>query len=467
MLYFHPCAWAAGKIKFGLSASHSPPLLYTFENENMPIATGGFLYENSVAIAEELKEDYALIVVPRGRVSQELMSGALDVICHASMRWDPPYKNNVGWSEPLYSYSKVLVSAKNIPFADVEQIKNTTIGTVNDFAYPDLERGFKNQKLFRDDAPSVGANIIKLLGGRLDYIVMSELEFPFHSMNYPELQRSIFVLDKAEIRCALSKKSSLSLEKLNGAIERLKAKKILQKIWARYSNPKTIPTPLVYGLNNNDSPPFIFFEATGENPRVKGGVFFDLALEVGKQIQRPLIFALLPRGRLDSDLADGQVDLVCFNTEVWAGKFAKSYFWSVPIFQQVNYIVTLKSATKEASINSLKELSGMTIGTTLHFVYPTLDPLFEKRTLIREDADSGLANVTKLDFKRVNYIVLNNLEYIYYKKTNPLLHKLPIEIDPIDVKCAISKKSNLKLNQINAAIIKMKKNGQLDKVFAQ
>jgi ABC-type amino acid transport substrate-binding protein len=395
------------------------------------------------------------------------LSGALDIICHASVRWNPSYKDDVEWSEPIYSYNKVLVSNKNIPFSHVDQVKNTTIGTVNDFAYPDLDKSFKNQKLFRDDAPTVDANVVKLLGGRLDYIVMSELEFTFHSINYPELQRSTFILDKADIRCALSKKSSLSLEKLNGAIERLRAKKVLQKIWARYSNPRTIPAPLVYGLNNNDSPPFIFFEATRENPKVKGGVFFDLALEVGKQIQRPLIFALLPRGRLDSDLADGQVDLVCFNTEAWAGKFAKNYFWSVPIFRQVNYIVTLKNLAKESSVKSLKELSGLTIGTTLHFVYPTLDPYFEKGTLIREDADSGLANVTKLNFKRVNYIVLNNLEYIYYKKTNPLLQKIPIEIDPIDVKCAISKKSNLKLNQINAAIFKMKKNGQLDKVFAQ
>lgn len=466
-LYFASDIWAAEKIRFGLNASHSPPLLYKFENQNMPIATGGFLYDNSVALAEELKEDYSLVIIPRGRVPQELTSGNIDLICHSSTHWNTPYQNRVSWSKPLYTYTKVLVAKTDIPFTRIDQIKNVTIGTVEDFVYSDLAKRFENKTLFRDDATSIAVNISKLLGGRVDYIVMNELEFPYHKAANPQLKRSSFVLDKMDIRCALSQKSSLSLQKLNGAIDRLKKRQVLQKIYELYSNPRTIPAPLVYGLNNNDSPPFIFFDKTLENPTIKGGVFFDLALEVGKHIHRPLIFALLPRSRLDSDLAEGKVDIVCYDTEAWAGKYAKNYFWSMPIFQQSNYIVSLKSLTEDVNIKSLKELHGKTLGTTLHFVYPTLDPYFKNGTMIREDADSGLANMTKLNLKRVNYIVLNNLEYTYYKKTSPLLQKAPIDIDPIDVKCAISKKSNLKISQLNAAIITMKKNGRLEKVFAQ
>lgn len=468
LLCFLSSAQAADKIKFGLSASHSPPLLYKFENQNLPIATGGFLYENSVAIAEELHEDYSMVIVPRGRVPQELISGNLDLICHTSLDWNPPYKSNVEWSKPLHTFTKVLVSKSEIPFSSVDQIPvATTLGTVEDFVYPDLEKRFAAKTLFHDNAPSVGANVTKLLGGRVEYIIMSELEFPYYKAKNPSLKRSSFVFDKMDIRCALSRKSSLSLDRLNSAIDRLKERDFFHDNYLRYYNPKTIPQPIIYGLNNNDSPPFILFDTSTEPATVRGGVFFDLALEIGKQARRPLIFALLPRSRLHSDLAEGDLDLICFDTEAWSGKLATHYFWSSPIFRQSDHIISLKGTKEETNIKSLNDLKGKILGTTLNFVYPTLDPYFKKGLILREDADSGFANLTKLNLKRVNYIILNKLEYEFYKKTNPLLQRAPIDIDPIDVKCAISKRSAFKLNELNAAIQAMKKNGRMEKVFTQ
>lgn len=466
--FLNPGVEAATKIRFGLNGTHSPPLLYKLDNQKLPIATGGFLYEISVAIAEELQQDYDLVIVPRGRIPQELTNGDLDLICHTGPAWKPPYANDVRWSLPIYHFSRILVSTKPVTFTRVEDIpSSTTIGTLEDFHYPDLEKRFINKTLFRDNSPSVAANISKLNGGRLDYIVMTEIEFPYQKYKYPQLQRSSFAIDHINIRCALSRKSSLSLERLNLAIERLKSRGALQKIYQHYTNVKTIPRPVVYALNNNDSPPFIMFDTSTETPTVRGGIFFELALEIGKQLQRPLIFVLLPRSRLHSDLAEGTADLVCFDNEIWSGKFAKKYDWSLPIFRQSDHIISLKSLTGETRIRSLSDLKGQTLGTTLNFVYPSLDPLFKKGLITREDADSGYANVIKLNLKRLDHIVLNKLEYEFYKKTNPHLTRAEFDIDPIDVKCAVSKKSDLKIAELNAAISAMKKNGRLNKVFNQ
>lgn len=442
-------------------------MLYRFENQNLPIATGGFLYEISVAIADALNEPYDMVIVPRGRVPQELISGNLDLLCHASTGWSPPYRNQVDWSIPVYNYTKIIVGKTTLPFARIEDIPQTTIGTVDDFVYPELEKRFIDKTLFRDNAPSVSASVGKLLGGRLDYIVMNELEFQFYKEKHAQLQRSSFSIEKMDVRCALSRKSSLTLEKLNQTIEHLKEKQVLQKIYQRYMNAKTLPKPVVYALNNNDSPPFIHFDTSTEVPTVRGGIFFDLALEVGKHVRRPLVFVLLPRSRLHADLAEGTADLVCFDNEIWSGKFAKNYHWSIPIFQQSDHIISLKTLTGEVPVKSLHDLKGKILGTTLNFVYPSLERYFKNGTVVREDADSGYANVTKLNLKRLNYIILNKLEFEYYRKSNPLLQRAPFNIDPIDVKCAVSKKSDLKLNQLNAAIAAMKKNGRLDKVFEQ
>jgi ABC-type amino acid transport substrate-binding protein len=452
------------KLKFGFNPSNSPPLLYQFENETSPIATGGLIFEMSVAIAEELDDDYTLVRIPRKRIPAQLNNNKIDLICHNSIAWGHAFNDEVVWSKPLYSYANVLVGKKEIPFTWPEQVANVRIGTVENFMYNEFEPFFKTQILIRDDAPSVPISLKKLLADRVDYIVMSEVEYNYHKARHPELHRSSFVMGKTEIRCSLSKKSALSLQRLNRAIDQLLHKKTFQKIYDRYLDPKSVPEPFSYGLNGEHSPPFLLLES--EVPLVvRGGLFFEIGLEVAKRIKRPVTFVLLPRGRLDARLAEGQIVLVCYNNEVWAGEYAKMYDWSIPIFRQSNYIVGLKGAKADPSITSLVELKGKRVGTTLNFVYPAMTPYFDDGSIIREDAGSGSSNVEKLIGMRVPYILLNNLEYAYHKKLNPKIERAPLEIDPVEVKCAVSKKSDLKIEEINAAIMEMKRTGVMQRIF--
>lgn len=451
-------------LKFGFNPSNSPPLLYQFENESLPMATGGLIFEMSVAIAEELDDDYALVRIPRKRIPAQLNANKIDLICHNSMAWGHAFNDDVVWSKPLYSYANVLVGKKEILHNWPEQVADARIGTVENYMYQEFEPLFKTQTLTRDDAPSVLINLKKLLADRVDYVVMSEIEFNYHKSFHPQLHRSSFVIGKTDIRCSLSKKSPLTLQRLNRAIDQLTRKKFFQKTFAKYLDPKTVPEPISYGLNGEHSPPFLILES--EHPLVvKGGLFFDIGLEVGKRIKRPVTFVLLPRGRLDARLAEGQIVLVCYNNEMWAGEYAKMYDWSVPIFRQSNYIVGLKGSKTAPLVSSLAGLKGKRVGTTLNFVYPAVTPFFEDGSIVREDAGSGTANVEKLIGMRVPYILLNSLEYAYHKKLNPKIERAPFEIDPVDVKCAVSKKSDLKIEEINAAILEMKRTGRMQRIF--
>lgn len=455
----------AANIKFGIDASNSPPLLYQFDDPNFPLATGGFIYEVTVAIAEDLKQDYSISPLQQPKIIDDLKGDNLDLACHDNPQFDPALKDDFLWSSPLYTYSNVLVGKKDIPFKKSEQATDITIGTVEKNLYHELEEKFKNKVLQRDDSISVMESLKKLLDNHLDYVIMSEIEFSFYKITYPQLQKSSFTLDRAEVNCALSKKSSLSLAKLNKTIANLKSKKEFQKIYTRYSDPKTTPRPITYGMNDNNSPPFLQINNSTETPVIQGGLFFDLGLEIGKKLKRPIRFMLTPRKRLDPGLADGEIELVCYNTEAWAGSYAKDYNWSIPIFKQSNLVVGLKKNMKNAPLKSLKDLKGKTLGTTLGFVYPALVSYFKDGRIKREDALSGADNIAKLHSERVQYIILNNLEYNYYRKKDSSLQKAPFEIDPINVKCASSKKSDLKISDINTAVIKSKKTGRLQKVF--
>lgn len=458
---------SANPIKFGLDSGHAFPLLYQFENQNITFPTGGLIYEVSAAIGDELREDYTINSVPGVRINQELLDGSIDLNCHTNTRWNPNYTKLFDWSKILYTDATVLVGKKEISFERLEHVVNAKIGTVISYNYDALEESFKKKVLQRVDSPSMIANINKIIENRVDYVVMSEAEFIYHKSTFPQLQRSKFTLDKMNVHCALSKRSSISLKKLNEIIDRLKKKQAFQNIYKRYLNPKTNLNPILYGLNDTNSPPFLIYDTTKDNPTILGGVFFDIGLEIGKKLKRPVKFLLTPRKRLDSGLAEGRIEIVCYNAEPWAGEYAQEYLWSIPIFKHSNYVVSNSKFKGNAELKSIKDLKGKTIGTTLGFVYPNLMPYFEDGSVIREDVLSGSANVSKLNAARIPLIILNNLEYNYYKKTNPDLQRAPFDIDPMLVKCAVSKKADLKIEDINAAIIELKKTGRLQKIFSR
>ena len=455
----------AVEIKFGVNANNSAPLLYQFENPNL--ATGGFIYEISVAIAEDMNLDYSVVPLPKKRMTKELKNGNVDLTCHSSLHWDYDFKNEFLWSRPIFIYTNVLVALKDIAFKNPQQISGITLGTVENYSYRDLNTGFKNRKILRQNASAVSESVKKLLAKRLEYIVMSEIEFYYYKSIYPELKRSSFLLDKTDVQCALNKKSSLTLHQLNKSIQRLKDKKVFDQIYNRYTHSKTRPKIIVYGLNDSNSPPFLFSDNSTRPITIQGGIFFDLALEVGRELKRPLHFIALPRNRLDVSLAQGPAELVCYNTEIWAGEYAKDFLWSIPIFKQTNVIVSNRIFSGKKKITSLKDLKGETIGTTLGFVYPSLVPYFKEGSIIRDDSVSGSVNVSKLNAHRVSYIIMNNLEYNYYKKKFPDLKRVPFEIDAVNVKCALSKKSDLKIEELNSALLALKKSGKFNKVFLE
>lgn len=459
-------AEAAGGIKFGFIASNAPPLLFQFENQNNPIPTGGMIYEMAVAIGDELGGEYTIARVPRKRVASNIINNKIDLLCHNSKRWRLPFADGALWSKTLYTHANVLVGLSEVPFTTPDQIKGD-VGTVENYFYADLEDRIRTNEISRNDSPTVEVSIKKLLTGRVPYVVLGEIEYGYYKSMYPSLHRSSFVLDRTDIQCSLSKKSNLTLAKLNRAIDLLHDRQVIGKILKRYTNPNTVPKPVTYGLNSNDSPPFIHFDKSSANEGiVRGGVFFDIALEIGKRIQRPITFVLLPRGRLDARLASGQIELVCYDNEAWAGQYAKQYHWSSPIFRQSDLIVGHAGDPEVAKIRTTDDLKGKRIGAVLNFVYPALTPYFSDKSLEREDAGSGAANVEKLSVKRVPLILLNSLEYSYYKSKDSRLKKAPLEIDSVDVKCAVSKKSSLKIEEINMAIQELSRTGRLKKIFS-
>ncbi|MNL05224.1 hypothetical protein D3C87_1258080 [compost metagenome] len=105
------------------------------------------------------------------------------------------------------------------------------------------------------------------------------------------------------------------------------------------------------------------------------------------------------------------------------------------------------------------------MGVVLNFIYVDAEPLFAAKTILRENGPNNESNIQKLLNARINFIIMSNLEYDYFKKIYPNLDRADFEMDALNTKCALSKKSKIKLEDLNKAVATLKKNGTIDRIL--
>lgn len=219
---------------------------------------------------------------------------------------------------------------------------------------------------------------------------------------------------------------------------------------------------LFYGVANETNSPFVEIEMKDGRLEVSGGILKLLAEALSKELEIKPTLVLLPQKRVGPDLEDGGLSMVCFVHETWFPKgFGKKLLWSDPITTNINLIATVKAKP----ISKVEDLFGKQIGTITNYYYEKLDSYFENGKINQEPGPTTLSNIQKLLHGRIDYMVISNLEFDYYKKKYPQLKSYNLGMDIVDVKCVLSKKSGIELAHVNKAIEALKKKGTMDKIF--
>lgn len=235
-------SWAkedpAEKLYFGINTNYSMPLIEIKNPLHKPEVERGLLKDLGEALATEMKLKTTWILLPKNRVAPSLISGDIDIICHIHEIWQPAIRNDVQWSSELYPSTNVIVSAGKKSIQKMKDLYGERVGTVVNFVYHDLEPAFKSGTITREDGANNQSNIQKLIHGRLDYIVMSDIEYDYFSHIYPILKESELQMDRVRTKCAVSKKSKVSLAQVNHAIENIKKNGTYQKILKNYTDPR-------------------------------------------------------------------------------------------------------------------------------------------------------------------------------------------------------------------------------------
>lgn len=192
----------------------------------------------------------------------------------------------------------------------------------------------------------------------------------------------------------------------------------LLTLWSSLSFAKDTPV-IVFGVNMDYAMPLVQIKNESGNSELTRGILKDLGEALAKELKVTPKWFLLPKRRVAPALSSGRVDILCHLNEVWQPKIKDDVWWSNKLYRSSNVLVF----SKDHQVTSIKEIYNEPVGVVLNFIYTGLDPLFKTGTLKREDGDV------------------------------------------VQTKCAVSKKSPLKIEDVNRAIATIHRNGVLSKIL--
>ncbi|WP_377702220.1 substrate-binding periplasmic protein [Pseudoduganella sp. UC29_71] len=232
----------------------APPLRFlVVDGHGMPLAQAraasggqrgaalgpGIIKEWQDALAAELGRTPVSLVLPRKRQDQAVARRQVDLRCFVSPEWlSADAAADYDWPPPFMDVEeRVVGNAGAAPVHTMADLDGKRIGTVHGYQYRKLAPLSDAGRARRDDAPSGAALLAKQLAGRTDVSVMRTLDFHYLQRRDPRLARlalAPLVISRFSLYCARTRYSSVTLDQLQLAQQRLLQAGIPDKILQSY-----------------------------------------------------------------------------------------------------------------------------------------------------------------------------------------------------------------------------------------
>lgn len=237
LLFSQVSAAAEPPLRFSVADSWSMPLIQLDEGE----PTAGILFDIMQSLTRQLGLRAEYHVLPRLRVQAALERGEVDIRCYAAQAWVPNLSGDYFWSLPiLYQRDLLIASAETAAGPYPSQFENETVGTVLGYNYPELQHLFNNHQLVREDARNQDQTLRKLVAGRYNYAVSSELALDWVNRDLPAVQRMkvISLVSEQPAGCIIRNDPGLPTQKILRTLVRMRVSGEIQQIIDRYTAPR-------------------------------------------------------------------------------------------------------------------------------------------------------------------------------------------------------------------------------------
>lgn len=173
-------------------------------------------------------------------------------------------------------------------------------------------------------------------------------------------------------------------------------------VWLLSFNVSATTLRAIYGDFN--SPPAVITHQGEISTGFMPDTYQLLANELGLKLR----MVAMPRKRLVDFLLSGEADIYCSASPEWYPE--PKLKWSPPLFVSQTVVISRRNYLDLADF---KARSKGGFGTTLGYVYPALQPLFEKGQLLRVDSVTPATSAIRLLRGELHSIVLSDSEASY------------------------------------------------------
>ncbi|MDH4565890.1 amino acid ABC transporter substrate-binding protein [Pseudomonas sp. BN414] len=201
-----------------------------------------------------------------------------------------------------------------------------------------------------------------------------------------------------------------------------------------------------------------------KNNHLIGGILHDLINRLAQHLDIPVQIQVLPRNRVELAVKQGEIDVRCYVSPKWITN-STEFLWSVPLLYQRDLIVSRQGSEPLASPDAI---SGESVGTVLGYTYPRLQALFDRGSLLRDEARNQELVLQKLLAGRYKYAVSNELALSRFNRDLPDTDQLVsvgiLEEEPVG--CLIRNDPAVPAQRILRTLVQMKESGEIDEILA-
>ncbi|WP_277372592.1 ABC transporter substrate-binding protein [Pseudomonas sp. AA-38] len=172
-------------LRFSVAESWAMPLMKVVDGQ----ATDGIVYDLQMRLAQKVSRRAQMLVLPRLRIQQLLVTGGIDVRCYLNPSWLGASHHQYIWSLPFMLQRDLIVARDADPDFSLERLRGERLGTVLGFSYPTLEPLLSNSDIHREDARTQELALEKLEAGRYHYAISSQLSLDWFNRNQPQEKR--------------------------------------------------------------------------------------------------------------------------------------------------------------------------------------------------------------------------------------------------------------------------------------
>ncbi|WP_342113919.1 substrate-binding periplasmic protein [Pseudoduganella sp. OTU4001] len=184
------------------------------------------------ALAQKLRRELVIEVMPRKRLAQTLESGRADILCTYQPDW---LEGRHIWTQPFFPQSDLLVTTSSAPRPHaIADVRDRPVGTVLGFAYPEMDRAL-GAGFVRSDAQSQVANLDKFRLGRVQHMIIDKAFYDYQvRLGLKAGAHPPLVVKYQLTRCAVSARSKVPLAEIETAINQLVREGAITKILSNY-----------------------------------------------------------------------------------------------------------------------------------------------------------------------------------------------------------------------------------------